>query len=44
MHAVDAEIARPRPSDDRVEIGPIAIEEGAGAMHRSGDLVDFVLE
>src|SRR2546421_11899247 len=44
MHAVDAEIGRAHPPDDRVEIRAVTIKEGARRMHRRGDLEDLVLE
>ena len=44
VQRVDAEIGRPHPPDDRVEIGAVAVKERAGRMHRGGDLDDLVLE
>ena len=44
MHGVDAQIARPHPAGDGVEIGAVAIEIGAGRMHRVGDLDDLAFE
>ena len=44
MHAIDAEIGRPDPPHDRVEIGPVAVEEGARRMQRGGDLDDLALK
>jgi len=38
MHAVDAQIPRPHAADDGVEIGAVAIEEGAGVMDGLGDV------
>ena len=44
VQCVDAELGGQHPPDDRVEIGTVAIEERAGAMHRGGDVEDLVLE
>ena len=44
MHAVDAEVARPHPADDGVEVGAVAIEEGADGMRGFGDFQDLSLE
>ena len=44
MHRIDAEIARPHPARDGVEIGAVAIEIGARLVHRVGDLDDVALE
>ena len=41
VHAVDAEIARPHAADDGVEVGAVAVEEGARLVHRRGDLDDL---
>ncbi len=44
MHGIDAEIARPHATGDGVEIGTVAIEICAGAMHRVGHFDDTRLE
>ena len=41
VHAVDAEIARSHPAHDRVEVGAVAIEVGAGGMHGFRNLDDL---
>ncbi len=37
VHRVDAEVARAHPPDDRVEVGPVAIDEGPGGVDRVAD-------
>ena len=44
MHAIDAQIGRPHPPYDRVEVRTIAVKECAGRVHRGGDFEDLVLE
>ena len=44
VHGVDAEIARPYPPDNGVEIGAVAVEIAAGFMHGVGNSADIVLE
>ena len=44
VHRVDAEVGRPDPADDGVEVGAVAVEEGAGRMDGLGDLDDVALE
>ncbi len=44
VHGVDAEVARPHPADDGVEIGAVAVEVGARLVHGLGDLDDLALE
>ena len=44
VHRVDAEVARPDATDDRVEIGPVAIDEPAGGVDRVGDRPHLALE
>ncbi len=44
VHGVDAEIARPHDAHDGVEVGAIAVEVGAGLVHRLGDLDHLRLE
>ena len=41
VHGVDAEIAGPHLADDGVEVGAVAVEIGAGLVHRLGDLDDL---
>ena len=40
MHAVDAEIARPHPAHDGIEIGAVAVKKAPALMHgrRSRDI------
>ena len=44
MHRVDAEVARAHLADDRVEIGAVAIDEGARRMDRVADRLHVGLE
>ena len=44
VHRIDAEIARPRLADDRVEVCAVAVEIGACVMHRLGDPDDLPFE
>ena len=44
VHGVDAEVAGTRLADDGVEIRAVAVEIGAGLVHRLGDLDDLALE
>ena len=44
VHGVDAEVARPHPPDERVEVCTIAVEERAGAVNQLGDFKNAVLE
>ena len=44
MHGVDAEIAGADPADDGVEVGAVAIDQGAGGMDRVTDRLHVRLE
>ena len=44
MHRIDPEVAGADLADDRVEIGAIAIDEGASAMDRVADRLHVGLE
>ena len=44
VHGVDAEVGGADPADDGVEVGAVAVEEGAGRVDGVGDLDDVALE
>ncbi len=44
VHGVDAELARPHPPDDGVEIGPVAVEERPRRMGQARDLKHVAFE
>ena len=44
MHNVEAHIARPYHSEQRVHIRSVVVEQAAAAVHERGDLLDLLLE
>ena len=44
VHDVDAEVGGPHAPHDSVEVGAVAVEERAGAVHGVGNLANIPLE
>ena len=44
VHDVEAGLAGPEATEDRVQVGAVHVGDGPRALHRRNDLVDLVLE